>query len=46
VTEPDLNGGRRDPSAARLLVCCGKFETGYDDPRLAIMFVDRPLMGE
>jgi hypothetical protein len=24
-----------------LLRCCSKFETGYDDPRLGAMFVDR-----
>ncbi len=46
VTESELNGSRKDPSAARLLVVCSKYETGYDDPRLAMMFVDRPLMGE
>lgn len=25
----------------RSLPCCSKFETGYDDPRLGAMFVDR-----
>ncbi len=25
--------------------CCNKFETGYDDPRLGVLFIDRPLLG-
>jgi hypothetical protein len=41
VSEADLNGRGADPTAARVLVVCSKYETGYDDPRLAAMFVDR-----
>jgi hypothetical protein len=33
VTEAELNGGRRDPSEARLLVVCSKYETGYVSQR-------------
>ncbi|KAG2501461.1 hypothetical protein HYH03_001241 [Edaphochlamys debaryana] len=45
ISESDLNGRGSDPAAARLLVVCSKYETGYDDPRLGAMFVDRPLSG-
>jgi hypothetical protein len=45
VSEVDLNGRGAHHGAARLLVVCSKFETGYDDPRLAALFVDRPLAG-
>ncbi len=46
VTEGELNGGRGSSHLdARLLVVCNKFETGYDDPRLAVLFVDRTLQG-
>ncbi len=41
ISEADLNGRGADPSAARVLVVCSKYETGYDDPRLTAMFVDR-----
>ena len=41
MSEADLNGRWADPSAARVLVVCSKYETGYDDPRLTAMFVDR-----
>ncbi|KAG2423130.1 hypothetical protein HXX76_015515 [Chlamydomonas incerta] len=54
VTEAELNGGGggggrgaagADPRAARLLVVCSKYETGYDDPRLGALFIDRTLTG-
>ncbi|GLC56404.1 hypothetical protein PLESTB_001101100 [Pleodorina starrii] len=45
VTEADVNGRGADPGAARLLVVCSKYETGYDDPRLGAMFIDRTLSG-
>ncbi|KAG2435439.1 hypothetical protein HYH02_011939 [Chlamydomonas schloesseri] len=38
-------GGAADPRAARLLVVCSKYETGYDDPRLGALFIDRTLAG-
>ena len=52
VTEASLNGF---PSAKieemiqeepyRLLVCADKFQTGYDEPLLHSMYVDKPLAG-
>jgi hypothetical protein len=41
VSERDLNPPGLLPPAARLLVVCSKFETGYDDPRLGALFIDR-----
>jgi len=44
--EERLNGGLRLAQAcsrARMLVVCRKLETGYDDPRLCVMYVDRRL---
>ncbi|MGV2385903.1 MAG UNVERIFIED_CONTAM: DEAD/DEAH box helicase family protein, partial [Thermobifida fusca] len=50
VTEASLNGFpsneiedriREDPY--RLLVCAEKFQTGYDEPLLHTMYVDKPL---
>jgi len=52
VTEASLNGFpsnliperfREDPY--RLLVCADKFQTGYDEPLLHTMYVDKPLSG-
>ena len=46
ITESELNGGNgASPAAARFLVVCSKYETGYDDPRLGTMFLDRPVSG-
>ncbi|GFR44824.1 hypothetical protein Agub_g6163, partial [Astrephomene gubernaculifera] len=45
ISEAELNGRGTDPRVARLLVVCSKYETGYDDPRLGAMFIDRPLSG-
>ncbi|PNH12138.1 hypothetical protein TSOC_000937, partial [Tetrabaena socialis] len=44
-TEAELNGRGTQPRAARLLVVCSKYDTGYDDPRLGCMFLDRALSG-
>ncbi|MEV0630187.1 type I restriction endonuclease subunit R [Nonomuraea wenchangensis] len=52
VTEANLNGFpsgaiektfREDPY--RILVCADKFQTGYDEPLLHTMYVDKPLSG-
>jgi type I restriction enzyme, R subunit len=52
VTEASLNGFpssvipdrfREDPY--RFLVCAEKFQTGYDEPLLHSMYVDKPLAG-
>lgn len=52
VTEASLNGFpsnriiekfREDPN--RILVCAEKFQTGYDEPLLHTMYVDKPLAG-
>ena len=52
VTEASLNGFpsnsipdkiQEDPY--RFLVCADKFQTGYDEPLLHTMYVDKPLSG-
>ena len=52
VTEASLNGFpsskieeriREDPY--RFLICADKFQTGYDEPLLHTMYVDKPLAG-
>ena len=52
VTEASLNGFssnliaekiQEDPY--RILVCADKFQTGYDEPLLHTMYVDKPLSG-
>ena len=52
VTEASLNGFpsatsrtrfKNDPY--RFLICADKFQTGYDEPLLHTMYVDKPLSG-
>jgi type I restriction enzyme R subunit len=52
VTEASLNGFpssdiadkiQEDPY--RFLICADKFQTGYDEPLLHTMYVDKPLSG-
>ncbi|GMV21833.1 MAG: hypothetical protein AMXMBFR57_17820 [Acidimicrobiia bacterium] len=52
VTESTLNGFPSNDIAAkvqehpyRFLVCADKFQTGYDEPLLHTMYVDKPLAG-
>ena len=52
VTEASLNGfpsgeiaGRIVEHPYRFLVCADKFQTGYDEPLLHTMYVDKPLSG-
>ena len=53
VSEAKLNGfssreiaGRfHDDPTYRFLVCADKFQTGYDEPLLHTMYVDKPLSG-
>ncbi len=52
VTEASLNGfssnliaSRIQEDPYRLLVCADKFQTGYDEPLLHTMYVDKPLSG-
>ena len=52
VTESSLNGFSERNTASefrkgdyRLLVCADKFQTGYDEPLLTAMYVDKPLSG-
>jgi type I restriction enzyme, R subunit len=53
VNEAKLNGFPsreiedrfRDDPAYRFLVCADKFQTGYDEPLLHTMYVDKPLSG-
>ena len=52
VTEASLNGFPSNEIAAkikedpyRILVCADKFQTGYDEPLLHTMYVDKPLSG-
>ena len=52
VSEASLNGFSSNQTAARIreephrfLVCADKFQTGYDEPLLHTMYVDKPLSG-
>ena len=52
VTEATLNGfpsrdiaDRIQEAPYRFLVCADKFQTGYDEPLLHTMYVDKPLSG-
>ena len=52
VTEASLNGFPSNQIASkiqedpyRILVCADKFQTGYDEPLLHTMYVDKPLSG-
>jgi type I restriction enzyme R subunit len=52
VTETSLNGfpandiaNRIQEDPYRFLVCADKFQTGYDEPLLHTMYVDKPLSG-
>lgn len=52
VTEGSLNGFPSSDIAAsiqtdpyRFLICADKFQTGYDEPLLHTMYVDKPLSG-
>ena len=52
VTESSLNGFSSSEIAAkiqtdpyRFLICAEKFQTGYDEPLLHTMYVDKPLSG-
>ena len=51
-TESSLNGGVGDPGKAfkaddsyRVMIVADKYQTGYDEPRLCAMYVDKPLSG-
>lgn len=52
VTESTLNGfpstdiaDKIQESPYRFLICADKFQTGYDEPLLHTMYVDKPLSG-
>ena len=52
VSEATLNGfpsgeiaGRMQADPYRFLICADKFQTGYDEPLLHTMYVDKPLAG-
>jgi type I restriction enzyme R subunit len=52
VTETSLNGfpsnmipDRIQEDPYRFLICADKFQTGYDEPLLHTMYVDKPLSG-
>jgi type I restriction enzyme R subunit len=52
VTEASLNGfgsnliaSRIQEDPYRFLICADKFQTGYDEPLLHSMYVDKPLSG-
>ena len=52
VSEPSLNGFSSNDIAERIqtdpyrfLICADKFQTGYDEPLLHTMYVDKPLSG-
>lgn len=52
VSESSLNGfpsseiaGKIQTDPYRFLICADKFQTGYDEPLLHTMYVDKPLAG-
>lgn len=52
LTEASLNGFRSDDISSRIqedpyrfLICADKFQTGYDEPLLQTMYVDKALSG-
>jgi type I restriction enzyme R subunit len=52
VSEASLNGfpsgdiaGKVQTDPYRFLICADKFQTGYDEPLLHTMYVDKPLSG-
>src|SRR5204862_8293857 len=52
VTESSLNGfpsgdiaDKIQEHSFRFLICADKFQTGYDEPLLHTMYVDKPLSG-
>ena len=52
VSEASLNGfpsgdiaGKIQTDPFRFLICADKFQTGYDEPLLHTMYVDKPLSG-
>jgi type I restriction enzyme, R subunit len=52
VSESSLNGfssgdiaGKIQEDPYRFLICADKFQTGYDEPLLHTMYVDKPLAG-
>ena len=52
VSEASLNGfasndiaGKIQADPYRFLICADKFQTGYDEPLLHTMYVDKPLSG-
>jgi type I restriction enzyme, R subunit len=52
VSEASLNGfsssdtaGKMQTDPYRFLICADKFQTGYDEPLLHTMYVDKPLSG-
>ena len=52
VSEISLNGfssgdiaGKIQTDPYRFLICADKFQTGYDEPLLHTMYVDKPLSG-
>jgi type I restriction enzyme R subunit len=52
VSEASLNGfssgdiaGKIQSDPYRFLICADKFQTGYDEPLLHTMYVDKPLSG-
>ncbi len=52
VSESSLNGfpgseiaGKIQADPYRFLICADKFQTGYDEPLLHTMYVDKPLSG-
>jgi hypothetical protein len=45
VSEATVNGNLTLEDAD-LIISCNKLETGYDEPRLCAMYVDRPLASE
>lgn len=43
VTEDTLNGSPLNLASSDIVIVCDKLDTGYNDPRLACMYIDRYL---
>ncbi|TYZ62820.1 hypothetical protein PybrP1_010953 [[Pythium] brassicae (nom. inval.)] len=43
VTEDTLNGSQLNLATSDIVIVCDKLDTGYNDPRLSCMYIDRYL---
>lgn len=43
VTEDTLNGSQLNLASSDIVIVCDKLDTGYNDPKLSCMYIDRYL---